>query len=261
MKTILKALAAFAAAVAASTADATYTDLWSNPQESGWGANVVQQDETAFVTLHVYGPDGRPTWYVGPDARVVAYSGSGGFPIFRGTLYRTEGPWHGGSFDPGAVTVVPIGEISLEVIARDRMRLHYSAEGVSVVKEVRRQSFAEPVVAASYVSQFVLRVARPGEAPFGTSRYQADILLHFEAGEGFMRTDDHLGRRCEYRGPYRQTGKLLHFSGAFVCSAGEAVAGTFELSDLVLSAHGVTGYLRKDSQEVKEYGRFAAARY
>jgi len=33
----------------------TYTDLWNNANEPGWGMNVVQQLETAFVTLFVYG--------------------------------------------------------------------------------------------------------------------------------------------------------------------------------------------------------------
>ncbi len=49
-----------------------YTDLWWNPQENGWGMNVVQQGETAFITLFVYGPDDKPTWYVASAAQVFA---------------------------------------------------------------------------------------------------------------------------------------------------------------------------------------------
>jgi hypothetical protein len=85
-------LAALVAAASLHAAAGEYTDLWWNPQESGWGANIVQQGETAFVTLFVYGPDGEPTWYVAPAARTFAFDASGR-PALRGTLYRTKGPW------------------------------------------------------------------------------------------------------------------------------------------------------------------------
>ena len=261
MKAIRKFLAAAALAAAATQAHAgPYSDLWWNPQESGWGVNVVQQLETAFVTLFVYGPDGKPTWYVAPAAEVSAY-GSGG-PHFSGALYRTEGPWHGGPFDPAKVKPAAVGAITLEVLARDRMRVHYSVAGVSVVKEVTRQTWQHPMTAGSYVAQFVLRQAPPTGAPYGTRLYQADVMLHLlDGGEAFLRVDDQLGRRCEFRGPYQQAGKFTRVSGSYACDAGEPRAGTFELSDLEVTDHGVTGYLRTWSPTHREYGHFAAARY
>jgi hypothetical protein len=36
---------------ASSSHAAMLTDLWWQPGESGWGANVVHQDDVAFVTL------------------------------------------------------------------------------------------------------------------------------------------------------------------------------------------------------------------
>ena len=48
--------------IAAPTAHAAFlTDLWWSPDEPGWGATIVHQDDVAFVTLFVYGPDGAPT--------------------------------------------------------------------------------------------------------------------------------------------------------------------------------------------------------
>jgi len=40
-----------------------FSDQWWNPAESGWGAAILQQYDTLFVDVFVYGPDGRPTWY------------------------------------------------------------------------------------------------------------------------------------------------------------------------------------------------------
>lgn len=258
MKTITHLLAALAATLASFAASAgTYSDIWFNPQQPGWGVNVVQQSETAFVTLYVYGPDGKPTWYVASDAQVIAYAGA--FPVFRGALYRTEGSFHGGAYDPAASKLTAVGELYLETLDKDRMRVHYTAEGVSAVKEVRRYSFAQPIELANYVGQFNLRQARNG-APFGTLYVQADVLAHFnsENGQGFMRVDDQLGRRCEYRGPYELTGKLIRFTGSYTCNNGDTLAGTFDMSDVEVTAHGMTGYLRTTSGTHTQFGRFAA---
>ena len=247
------------ACVAAGAHAGTYSDLWLKADEPGWGVNVVQQSETAFVTLFVYGADGKPTWYVASDARVIAYSQPGSYPLFVGTLYRTQGSWIGGPWQAGDAKVIPAGEVQLEVLAKDRMRVHYTVDGATGRKEVQRFSFSQPLELANYVGQFYLRQARAGQ-PYGYLYLQADTLVHFdsESGQGFMRVDDQIGRRCEYRGPYRQAGKLIGFNGAFTCSSGDALAGTFSIDDLEVTANGVTGYLRTTSGTHTQAGRFAA---
>lgn len=258
--TFLRSLWAATAACVGLAAHANYTDLWYNPQESGWGANVVQQLETAFVTLFVYGTDGEPTWYVASDAHIVAYM-PGALPLFSGTLYRTRGPWHGGAFDPSKVSAVPVGTVWLEALAKDRMRITYDAEGTHVVREVVRQTWALPIAGANYAGSFNLRQApAPSGTPFGTLQFHADLLLHVDDGNAFLRADDSLGRRCEYRGAHRQAGKLATVAGNFACTAGangvEGTAGTFEITDFEVTSHGITGYLRTASPTLVQYGRF-----
>src|SRR5436190_23144345 len=55
-------LCAFTAPTHASLGT-NFTDQWWNPDEPGWGASVLQQYDTLFVDLFVYGPDGKPVWY------------------------------------------------------------------------------------------------------------------------------------------------------------------------------------------------------
>jgi hypothetical protein len=238
-----------------------FSDLWFNPQESGWGMNVVQQLDTAFVTLFVYGPDGKPTWYVAPAVEVIAYSSGGGLPVFAGALYKTEGPYHAGPFDPSKVKATVVGSISLEALALDRVRVYYRAEGSpEIVREVVRQTWQAPVLASNYAAQFVLRQAHPGQPPYGTRVYQGDMLVHFDQ-EAFIRVDDHLGVRCEYRGPYQQSGKIARVTGSFTCDGGDSPAGSFEITELEVTQHGVSGYLRTSSAQTSAWGRFAAVRY
>lgn len=251
------AIAALAAATSLSAAAGEYTDLWWNPQESGWGANIVQQGETAFVTLFVYGPDGKPTWYVVPAAQVFAYD-NGGHPAFRGTLYRTQGPWQGGPFDASKVQVQPAGTMTMEPTAGGGILLYYEAEGLSITKHLVRQTFDAPYLGTTYHGSFRLRQAAPGQAPWGTRDYTGDVMVHVDAGQAFLRVDEGTGR-CDYRGPYAQSGKFARIAGEYECSDG--THGTFEVTDFEVTRHGITGYLRTWSPTLNQYGRFGAARF
>lgn len=254
-------LAATLLAAAVPAQAGKYTDLWFNPQESGWGMNVVQQLDTAFVTLFVYGPDGKPTWYVAPDAQITAI-GSGNLPLFNGALYKTEGPAHTGPFDPTKVKAVVVGQLFLETLASGRIRVTYTAEGTGeIVKEVQRQTWDVPLLAANYLGQFILRESIPGGVPFGTHTYQGDMLVSFgDDGQAFIRVNDPLGPKCEYRGPYAQSGKIARVTGDFTCTSGDFTTGTFEITDFEVTDHGITGQLRKFSPGLNGIGRFAGAR-
>lgn len=246
-----------AAATVAPSLGSDYSDLWWNPLESGWGMNVVQQGEVAFVTLFVYGPDGKPTWYVASDARAFALD-SAGNPAFRGTLYKTTGPWLGGPFDPSQVTVQAVGQLVIEPRAEARLNVNYTAEGVSVSKDVVRQTFEIPSLGATHHGSFRLRQAVPGQAPWGTRDYTGDVMVHVEAGQAYLRVEDG-GGKCEYRGAHGQSGRFGRIAGEYECADG--ARGTFEVTDFEVTRQGITGYMRMWSPTLNQHGRFAAARY
>jgi len=258
--------AAFATAVLSSTAAAAtvpvdigsqYSDLWWNPQESGWGMNIVQQGETAFVTLFVHGPDDRPTWYVASDARVFAVDSLGN-PAFRGALYKTTGPWIGAPFDPGKVSTQPVGQLVIEPRLDGRLNLTYTAEGVSVSKDLVRSTFSAPDIGANYHGSFRLRQVVPGGAPYGTRQYGADVQVHLAGDLVFMRVEEP-SSRCEFRGTRQMSGRYARIDGTYSCAPGET--GTFVITEFEVAEHGVTGHLRMYSASNDQYGRFAAARY
>src|SRR5215472_516946 len=110
------AACAMAAAHANATLTPDATGLWYDPAESGWGLTVAQQGGEAFAVLFVYDPAGRPAWYFASDlnAPVLSPLPPGGPPNdVDGILYRAAGPWFGGTFDPGAVSVTPVGSLGL----------------------------------------------------------------------------------------------------------------------------------------------------
>jgi hypothetical protein len=259
MKTLRRILAAFVAAgsLQAAAAPADYSDLWWNPQESGWGINIVQQGDTAFATLFVYGPEGRPTWYVASNLQSFAEDASGN-PAFRGMLYRTSGPWQGGAFDPAKVIVEIAGDVVIEPRAGGRLFVEYFADGVRVQKIVERQSFSRPDLAANYHASFRLRQANPGGAPWGTREFSGEVLAHLDGENVFLRIDEPASR-CEYRGKRETAGRFATLSGQYACSDGDA--GAFEIADFEVTQHAISGYLRLRNDARIQYGRFAAARF
>ena len=77
-----------------------FSDQWWNPNESGWGASVLQQWDTLFIDLFVYGTDNKPTWFVA--AAVLQTTSPAGHLVFIGDLYATNGPYFGIAFNPAS---------------------------------------------------------------------------------------------------------------------------------------------------------------
>jgi len=111
-----------------------FSDLWWNPDESGWGLNIIQHgDGMLFATWFVYATDGSPTWYVIPGgAWKDAFT-------FEGAIYRTSGPVLGNS-PWAAVTVTPVGDATL-TFARGALAATLTVDGKTLSKQLQRQSF------------------------------------------------------------------------------------------------------------------------
>jgi hypothetical protein len=122
------------------------SDLWWNPQESGWGLNITHHGlGKIFASWFVYGPDGTPTWYSIPDGQWK------GATTYQGTIYRTSGPYFGACvegtcpapFDPNAVVRTAVGTGTLQFLpwSSDFASAVFVIDGKTIVKQLRRFSF------------------------------------------------------------------------------------------------------------------------
>src|SRR6185437_12906793 len=101
-----------------------YTDLWFNPNESGWGMAMSHQFGVMFLAWFVYDASGNPTWYVASNCLVSGSSCSG-------PLYRTTGPAFGPTFNPAAVQAFQVGTVSLNFADPNSAVLSYTVDGVT----------------------------------------------------------------------------------------------------------------------------------
>jgi hypothetical protein len=146
---ILLALASFLPAAGFATIY-DVTGLWFNPNESGWGMNVIQQNNVLFITIFVYGADGKPTWYVASDTRYVA----GTTGRYTGPLYAATGPYFGGVFNSNTVNVRQVGTITFDATCSNcniynNVIVTYGVDGVNVVKTVQQQAWTAVAIPAS----------------------------------------------------------------------------------------------------------------
>jgi hypothetical protein len=201
---------------AATTVTSDFTDMWWVPTESGWGANVVQQGDTLFITLFVYGQDGLPTWYVSP---ATTYQGNFGAQQFSGTLYRTTGPYFGGTFNPGSVVVTAVGTLTFSAPTSVTANLSYSVGGVNVTKALQRQTWRTENFAGSYIGASVgnFTGCATGNGPteqsatYSVQQTVNNVIINEFGNSGFT---------CRYTGTLVQNGKFGTITGTGQCSDG-----------------------------------------
>jgi hypothetical protein len=254
MKTSALLLAATALAAtslhAATTASTDYTDMWFIPAESGWGVNVTQQGDTAFLTLFVYAQNGAPMWFAGPASLSASQA------AFSGTLYQTTGPYFGAAWNPAAYSARPVGTVRFAPSAVDAATLSYSVDGVAVTKSVVRQTFREENVAGTYLGASSGRFTGCSS---GNGVFNSPAVWSFsQAGRNVHIVEQAGNYICTYDGTYTQQGKLGRIAGSGNCNDG--FFRTFEASELEVAQHFIAARLVTQTTSCRFDGNLAAAR-
>jgi|SRR5450755_1010367 hypothetical protein len=231
LKRLLLTLLLLMASAQAAAVD--YTDIWYNPAESGWGANVVESDGFLFITFFIYGADSKPVWYTGQVTQDASSN-------FNGTLYATTGtyfilPWAGASATPaGTVSFQPLGPYTAKLV--------YTVNGVgSVTKTIQRQPLTPFAIAGDYTGGLVLTQSQCANSGSGTLNVNISISQPLNnvgpVSVGMQRAD---GIVCTFTSPVTQWGKLYQMPNAtYTCNQGRNT--TAKVDELTATAHGIEG--------------------
>jgi len=256
------ALLAAAGAVHAATSFSTdVTDLWWNPDESGWGVNVIQQDNVVFATFFVYDSGGKAHWYVASEMTPTASSTSS--ITFSGALFETQGPYFGVPFNPAGVGRTQVGTATLQFALPNSGILTYTVSGTQVTKQILRQTWAVNDLTGQYSGWRATRViAAGGCAPTTgpatlTSFTAIEVALSATAfsmrgvlGDG--------GGTCTFTGDYSQEGHLGASSGTYSCTSG--LQGTYRMSEIEATLYGFFGRYIGTERGCPIDGRLGAVR-
>lgn len=249
----------FSLPAAASTSGVDVTDLWYNPAESGWGVNLIQQNNIVFATLFVYGNDNRATWFVASN---LQGSGSG----FTGQLYQTTGPVFTGAFNPGAVTTTPVGTMTLAFNSISTGTLTYTVNGSQVTKQIQRQTWAGENLSGTYLGGMTAQGSSCRNATNGPVLI-FDVLTVTHSGGTFTGRVNFFNSAgtasvCTFSGPYTQTGRLGSVNGNFSCTFGTTPGnqGTFNISQIDATINGFNGAFTGSDQFCNYSGYFGGLR-
>lgn len=235
MKFAAALFSCMAATSFAAVPTADFSDLWWNPNESGWGANVAQQNDTMFVTLFVYNSNNAPTWYVASGAAWTGQSASK--PTFTGTLYQTTGPYFGGTFNPANVTVTQVGTFTFSANDANAATLSYTVNGLAVSKNVQRQTFKSADINGVFLGASAGTWSGCGAARNGYLEERATYSFTL-GGAALQFREDGPGYTCIYTGTYTPTGRLGTMAGGGMCSDGSNQ--TFTASEVDVNTQAIS---------------------
>jgi len=201
-------------AAAPPPSSSNYSDIWWNPSESGWGLTIADHETQLFAVWYTYRQDGSPTWFVIPGG-----SFSQGRRIFSGDAYQTTGPAYNAAFNPGAVTVTRVGNVTIDFAppgqAAGVALFSYTIGPVSGSRYIQRQPFgdAPPAWGTDVTdiwwnpdeSGWGLTLAQHGGNVFGvwfTYDASGQPLFVVMPGVTFLGADSFTGQLYTTRGPY-----------------------------------------------------------
>lgn len=251
MKRFLRRLLAIVATAltlpaAASTLTPHYTDLWYLPTESGWGVNIIQQYDTMFVTIFVYGADNQPHWFVGPAVRTVGASQT----QFAGPLYQTVGPVFSAPWSPAAYSFTQVGNINFTFGTATTGTMTYTVNNTPVTKSIVRQTWGGNVLSGNYLGGVSANgtncrngvqngpILINGELTINhASFFSPTFRIDFSSGSG--------NASCTFAGPYQQEGRLGSIiNGDWSCqipNVSNPPRGTFSFTQIEATMNGVSG--------------------
>jgi hypothetical protein len=274
LRRIAAALAAglaFIAAPASATPHSTdFTDLWFIPSESGWGLNLIQQGNTLFGTLFVYGNDTTARWYVASDMKPQT-APAGQFK-FGGKLYQTTGPFFGAaSFNPANVQVTEVGDIAITFTTGTTGVLVYNVNTTTVTKNVQRQTFVVNSPAGAYQGGMDTITSACGTSSNNgaTATFLGYVQIALNAQNVVGMTMNYFGQgnqqaTCTFtNGTLVPTGRLASITGgSWTCAQGGTTlnSGTFTITNLDVQVAGLTANIVATDQFCTYTGRFGGLR-
>jgi hypothetical protein len=219
------------------------TDLWWNPNESGWGLQANQSGNVVFLTIFVYGTDNSPRWVTAQ----LTYTGGN---TFTGPVYLTNGPYYGlSSFNPAQVTGTQVGTMTFVLDTVSTAHISYTISGVVVNKNIQRQPLLLESISGGYAGAINLTAtncvnpANNGQGSGGMTLTLNQSGSSISGSVGLFSST--AGDACNIVGTYTEAGRMGHISSTYSCTTGEV--GNMNLTELTNRIGMISGRLSGQS--------------
>jgi hypothetical protein len=225
-------IAVLSAGAARAASTTNFSDQWWVPSESGWGASVLQQSNTLFIDLMVYGADGKPTWFVA--AASLQTNPPGGHAVFIGDLYASTGPYYGAAFKPTLVTQRKVGTLTFDPVSVNDATMSYTVDGAPVVKSVTRQTWSYEKFNGSYHGGWNADRSNCIQGPGNQTHFEDSLAITVAKNDADNAVTVTLhfadGASESFSGTYSQSGHLGRIDGVFPNNAGRISVTEIEIT-------------------------------
>jgi hypothetical protein len=234
---LLAAVSLLASPTYATSFSTDQSDLYYSPAESGWGLQLVQRGSVIFATLVVYDSTGQPTWY----AATMDFATNATNSTWTGALYVTTGTYFGSPWNPSALTVSRVGTMTWQAPFIEGGTLTYVVNGVTVVKNVVRQTLVLDDFSGHYSGGFHSEIGACANPTLDGTHENIGILDISQNGSAIdlVASNAKTGATCSYTGTLTQFGQMGEIAGSYACSDG--TAGTFAIFGMQGNQTGITG--------------------
>lgn len=258
------AAASHAVPVAASAYSLDQSDLWWNPNESGWGIQLVQRGALIFATMFVYGADGSPTWYVAllnpPPAAGSERAGT--TLVWSGDLDATTGTGFAASWNPMMFNVTKVGTMTWTPADAISGTLVYSVNGVSVSKSIVREFITFDDFSGTYMGGIHDSVTGCTDPSKNVTLEDFANVTITQSGQslGLTLATTTTGIMCTFQGTLTQAGRFGASNGTFSCN-GKTTPGN--LLNVVVGPDSIVAHFTdtNSGNGCASSGYFAGARH
>jgi len=207
---------------------------------------LVQNNNTLFATIFVYNPANLPIWYSG-TLFSTGINPATGAPSFAGDLYETRGPWLGATpYQPSQVQLAKVGTISFTSPAVETGVLTYSVNGVSVTKQVQRQTLVFDNYSGTFLGTYsVDRTNCSNPANNGRSTFLTSFAINHSTNAMTIvaAITNGIGTfTCTFSGAYSQAGRMAAVNSTYACTTGES--GNVQFIEMTRERLGVLSRLK-----------------
>ena len=258
---LLVAAAVFAPPPATATSYSTdQSDLWwADPPglENGWGFQLVQRGSVIFATVFVYGPTGAPTWYV------ATMGPADGQSTWSGDLYTTTGPWFGTMpYNPALFTFRKVGTMKWAAQTSTTGTLTYDVDGVTVVKNVTRQTLVLDDYSGTYLGPIHATATGCTDPSGNTPPFDVPMttISVTQSGQSIIMMISVLGSSLTIIGALTQDGQFGTVLGTYTSTEGELGNATVSEMNVQVNALTASFVTTSTNDGCKTTGYFAGMR-
>lgn len=112
-----------------------FTDLWWNPNESGWGISIHSKRQNLFAAWFVYDSTGKPTWYTLQMGTWLAPN------KYSGRIFATRADPNSGVGPMSSLVVTEVGTGTILFNGFDQAVFSYVIDGKENSKSIMREIF------------------------------------------------------------------------------------------------------------------------